>query len=278
MKLGFHISIVGGFRNVIKRAKARGCSTLQLFTRNPRGWKYNPLDDEDIRQFREGIMREHIFPVFVHMPYLPNLASNDSSLVRRSVNSLIEDLLRSEKIGAQFLIMHLGSSKNVEQGIDQMIRGINKSFSRVENNVRLALENTAGSGNELGYKFEQIKAIIDGIDNKGRIGVALDTAHAFEAGYDLRTEDRIATVVKEFDSKIGLKKLFLIHLNDSKTKLASRSDRHWHVGKGEIGKGMCFILNHPSLKNMPFIMETPRMNLKDDLMNMRTVKRFLKKR
>jgi len=278
MKLGFHISIAGGFKNVIQRAEARGCETIQLFSRNPRGWKYSPLDTNDIALFRDGVKRKHISPIFVHMPYLANLASSTAHLFKRSTDSLIEDLKRSEIIGAQFLIMHVGSSEDKPVGIKQMIYGINRAFSKVKNNVVLLLENTAGSGNELGYEFEQLQEIINGVGDKKRIGIVLDTAHAFEAGYDLRTKDSVARTVEVFDEVIGLGKLRAIHLNDSKTKLGTRSDRHWHIAKGEIGEGMRHILNHPSLQNLPFIMETPRTDLKEDLMNMETVKRLLSKK
>jgi deoxyribonuclease-4 len=137
------------------------------------------------------------------------------------------------------------------------------------------LENTAGSGNELGYTFEHIKEIIDGIDQEKRVGVVFDTAHGFEAGYDMRSKDGVNTTIEEFDRLIGLDRLYLIHLNDSKTKLGARSDRHWHIAKGEIGDGMKYILNHPALQEKPFIMETPRDDVNDDLMNMRMVKHLL---
>lgn len=275
MKIGFHISIAGGFKNVVERAKQRRCETIQLFSRNPRGWKYNPLDQGDVALFKQGVKKEHISPLFVHMPYLPNLASSDTHLFKRSVVSLIEDLMRSEIIGAQFLIMHIGSSKNKPRGIKQMADGISTALSKVNNEVILLLENTAGSGNELGSEFEHIREIIDTVNEPERVGVVLDTAHAFEAGYDLRTQDSVDKTISEFNSVIGLKRLYLIHLNDSKTILGSHSDRHWHIAKGEIGKGMGYILNHPALHEKPFIMETPRAGKSDDLMNMRRVKTLL---
>ncbi len=278
MKLGFHISIAGGFKNVLQRAEARGCETIQLFSRNPRGWKYSPLDPEDIALFKEGVKSKQISPIFVHMPYLPNLASSTAQLFRRSVDSLIEDLKRSEVIGAPFLIMHVGSSEDKAKGMEQMMRGINRAFAQVKNNVVLLLENTAGSGNELGSEFEQLQRIMSGVDEKKRIGVVFDTAHAFEAGYDLRTKDSVAKTLERFDNVIGLHKLYAIHLNDSKTKLGSRSDRHWHIAQGEIGRGMRYVLMHPALQELSFIMETPRTNLKEDLMNMKTVKKLLGRR
>ncbi len=277
MRIGFHISISGGFKNVVERAKQRGCKTIQVFSRNPRGWKYGPLDSKDIEVFRRELYQSDIWPVFVHMPYLPNLATPKKELFKLSVSSLVEDLKRCEMLGARFLVMHVGSAPDESQGIQQMITGINQALDRVDNNVTLLLENTAGSGNELGYTFEQLARIIAGVRMKRRIGVVFDTAHAFEAGYDLRTQEKVRETFKSFNSIIGLERLKLVHFNDSKTKFASRSDRHWHIGKGEIGKGMAYIIQHPALKKLPFIMETPRTGLKEDLMNMRTVRRLLKK-
>ncbi len=275
MRFGFHVSIAGGFRNVINRAKERHCETVQFFSRNPRAWKYKPIDKEDITLFKKGIRKENISPLFVHMPYLPNLASSNAPLFKRSVGALIEDLKRSECIGAPYLISHIGSSEDEEKGIGQMVLAINTAFARVENNVTLLLENTAGSGNELGYTLAQIGDIVNRVTDQERIGVVLDTAHLFEAGYDLKTRRKVDKMIDEFHTILGLEKLHLIHFNDSKTKCGSRSDRHWHVGQGEIGKNMRHILQHPALKNLPFIMETPRMDIKDDLMNLRAAQELL---
>jgi len=276
MRLGFHISIAGGFKKVVSRAKERRCMTVQFFSRNPRGWRYKPLDKEDIALFKKEIEKEDISPIFVHMPYLPNLASANPDLSRRSVAALIEDLQRSEFIGAHYLISHIGSSEDEEKGIEHMIDAINQAFREVKNNVILLLENTAGGGHELGYTFDHIEKIIKGVDEDKRIGVVIDTAHAFEAGYDLKTAKGVAQTIDEFHAIVGLDKLHLIHLNDSKTKCGTRMDRHWHIGQGEIGNGMRYILQHPTLTNLPFIIETPRMDVKDDLMNLATAEKFLR--
>jgi deoxyribonuclease-4 len=275
VKLGFHVSIAGGFQNVMLRAQQRHCETIQLFTRNPRAWKYKPLDQEDIAIFKNDIKTSGINPVFVHMPYLVNLASPDRSLRKRSLNSLIIDLERSAMIDAPFLIMHIGSAQNTKAGLKRMSRGIDQALSRVPNQVTLLLENTAGSGAELGHSFNQVRTIIDAVEQNTRIGVAFDTAHAFAAGYDLRTQAAIAKTFALFDQVIGYARLFLVHLNDSKAECGSRTDRHWHIGKGKIGRGIYHILHFPPLQDLPFIMETPRINLKEDLMNMRKVRKLL---
>lgn len=275
MRFGFHISIAGGFSKVVDRAKKKRCETIQLFSRNPRGWKYTPLNREDIKKFRRDIETSDIYPVVIHMPYLPNLASPDPALFKRSIDSLVEDLKRSEYLGATYLITHVGSrlSSSEEEAIIKMAKGINQGLKRVKNKVILLLENTAGQGTEIGYSFSHIGRIIRLIEDKRRIGIVLDTAHAFEAGYDLRTEGAVNKTLKEFDKFIGLKRLKLLHLNDSKTDIGSRVDRHWHIGEGKIGEeGFKNIVKHPLLEDLPGIMETPRKSDKEDLKNMAKIR------
>ncbi len=279
MRFGFHISISGGFSKVLERAKVRGCEAIQLFSRNPRGWKYSPLDEEEVKIFRRDFEKGNIRPIFVHMPYLPNLANPSKILLKPSVDSLCEDLKRSAILGAEYLIMHVGSSLGgeVKMAIKGVADGINKALAIVKNSVVLLLENTAGSGSEIGYSFEQISEIIRQINHHDRIGVALDVAHAFEAGYDFRTKETIDNTVSEFDKLIGLKRLHLLHLNDSKSDFNSKVDRHWHIGEGKIGlDGFKLIINHPAFKNLPGIMETPRTNTKEDLQNMKLIRSLVK--
>jgi len=155
-----------------------------------------------------------------------------------------------------------------------MSRGISRALKKAPNNVMLLLENTAGSGNELGHDFLQLKSIFDHVEQSQRVGFVFDTAHAFAAGYDLRTRKAVGRTISELDRIIGLHRLFLIHLNDSKTDRGSHRDRHWHIAKGKIGRGMAYILQHEALQHLPFIMETPRKDAKDDRMNMRMAKKL----
>ncbi len=274
MRLGFHISIVGGFKKVLNRAQKTKCQTIQLFSRNPRGWRQKNIEFNDCAIFRNDIKENGIFPVFVHLPYLANLGSSNERLLKRSVNSLIQELQRSEKLGAQFVIAHCGSNPVAKAGTKLMIESIIRAFLRVRNDVRLLIENTAGSGNEFGHNFEQLKEIIDGVGSD-RIGIALDTAHVFQAGYDLRTKKAVNNTIQRIEKVLNIDRIHLIHFNDSLTELGSRKDRHWHVGKGRIGKGMRFIINHPALRHLPFIMETPRTSYEDDLMNMTAARNMI---
>jgi deoxyribonuclease-4 len=163
-----------------------------------------------------------------------------------------------------------------DEALAAVIHGINRAIERIKNSVILLLENTAGQGTEIGYTFEQIQKIIDGVDEQGRIGVCLDTAHCFEAGYDISHQDGIERVLKDFDQAIGLKRLHLLHLNDSKTPLGSRRDRHWHIGEGYIGReGFRCLINHPLLNHLPGIMETPRKDTVEDLKNMEVIRSLI---
>jgi len=275
MRFGFHISIAGGFSKVAGRARLRGCDTIQFFSRNPRGWKYDPLDDEDVKAYRNTIKSSDLFPVFLHLPYLPNIASRESKFYRRSIDSIVADLDRAEMLDAQYLIIHIGHRMESSEGeaVEAVCDGIDQAFERVENKVILLLENTAGQGSEIGYSFEQIKKIIDGVQVKKRMGICLDTAHTFEAGYDLSNKAGLERTLELFDKAVGLKRLHLLHMNDSKTPLGSRKDRHWHIGEGHIGiEGFRNIVNHPSLTHLPGIMETPRSDTVEDLKNMKVIK------
>lgn len=280
MRFGFHISIAGGLSRVSPRAVAKGCQTIQIFSRNPRGWNYSPLAQREVESFRSGISQEGIEPVVVHMPYLPNLANPRPEFYRRSLGSLCEDLRRANLLGAQYLVMHVGSSLGASQpeAIKRIVKGINTAFQLVETGAILLLENTAGAGTEIGYRFESFKLIFEGVSQRERIGICLDTAHLFEAGYDLSSALGLEETLNEFDHLIGLGKLSLLHLNDSKTPLGSKSDRHWHIGEGHIGlAGFRRIVNHSKLKDLSGIMETPRKSEEDDLRNMEVIRGLVEK-
>ena len=275
MRFGFHISIAGGFSKIVERADARDCETIQFFSRNPRGWKYSPLNKREVETFRSSIQSSHLSPIFLHMPYLPNIASLGSKFYKRSIRSIGTDLQRAEQLGTQYLIIHIGHrlEASEDQAIEAVSQGIDQAFTKVKNGVILLLENTAGQGTEIGYTFDQIKRIIEGVSDHERMGVCLDTAHSFEAGYDLSNKDGIESTLEAFDQTVGLKRLHLLHLNDSKTPMGSRKDRHWHIGEGYIGReGFRCLVNHPLLTHLPGIMETPRKDTVEDLKNMKVIR------
>jgi len=280
MRFGFHISIAGGFSKVVERARMRGCETIQFFSRNPRGWKYSPLNKREVEVFRASIQSSSLFPVFLHMPYLPNIASPKSKFYKRSIHSIATDLQRAEQLGAHYLIIHIGHrmESSEDEAIETVSQGIDQAFEQVKNHIILLLENTAGQGTEIGYTFNQIKKIIEGVHDHSRMGVCLDTAHSFEAGYDLSNKDGIEKTLETFDQTIGLNRLHLLHLNDSKTPMGSRKDRHWHIGEGYIGlEGFRGLINHPLLRHLSGIMETPRKDTVEDLKNMEVIRSLVEK-
>lgn len=271
MRFGFHIWIGEGFSKVPELARKRRARTIQFFSRNPRAWALSLISEEEVKKFREGVEALDIKPLFLHMPYLPNLVSSKEDFYIKSIDALSKELERAEILGAQFLITHMGSRREAseEESIERLIKAINYSLDRVRNKVTVVVENTAGQGKQIGYKFSQIKTVIDGVENRERIGVCLDTAHAFQSGYDLSQRDGLERTLEEFERLIGLDKLKLLHLNDSKTPLGSRVDRHWHIGEGYIGsEGFKNIVNHPKLFHFPGIMETPHKREEDDIRNM----------
>jgi deoxyribonuclease-4 len=274
VRFGFHVSIAGGFGQVRERAEKLGCETVQMFASNPRGWAVAQLGAEDIAAFRAGIAASGISPVFVHAPYLPNLAASGAG-AGRSAKALAVQVQRCAALGVPYLVVHVGKALGAgeERALAQVSKNLDAVLARAPETVTMLLENTAGMGTETGFKFEQVAAIITGVKARDRVGVVLDTAHAFEAGYEFRTRAGLDSTLREFDRHVGFSRLHLIHLNDSKTGFGSRVDRHWHIGKGEIGKeGMKQIVNHPLLKNLPAVMETPKKTPADDRMNMRAVR------
>jgi deoxyribonuclease-4 len=209
------------------------------------------------------------------MPYLPNIASSKSKFYQQSIRSIVTDLQRAEQLGAQYLIIHIGHrmESSEDEAIESVSQGINLAFEKVKNGVMLLMENTAGQGTEIGYTFEQIKKIVEGVHDRQRVGVCLDTAHTFEAGYDVSNKEGLEETLEKFDKTVGLRRLHLIHLNDSKTPLGSRKDRHWHIGEGYIGlEGFRHLVNHRSLGHLPGIMETPRKDTVEDLKNMKVIR------
>jgi deoxyribonuclease-4 len=279
MRLGFHISIAGGFSRVVPRALKLGCETIQLFSRNPRAWRESLATQDELLKFKDALAQAGIYPVFVHAPYLLNLASPDRDLYARSISWLSDELVQAEKMGASFVIVHTGNrcGNEEKQAFQRVARAINSAFTKANDSVQLLLENTAGQGTEIGYKISHLQKIIKQIEDRDRVGICLDTAHAFAAGYELTHARGLDHMIKEFDQGVGLAKLKALHLNDSKVPFGSKKDRHWHIGKGEIGlAGFAKIINHPKLSHLPGIMETPRSSDLDDRRNMKVMRILIK--
>jgi len=277
MRFGFHISIAGDLTRVAERAARLSCRTVQIFAGNPRSWKSKDLDPVKIMTLRQALVQRDIGPLFVHMPYLPNLAAEDDELYERSVLVLCDMLERTGKLGASGLVTHPGhyGRKGEAEALCRIAAAVNRALAAVPNGVPILFENTAGQGKEIGPQFRQLGMLLKQVNDRSRVGVCLDTAHAFAAGYDLSTKDGLDLALAELGKAIGLKKLRLLHLNDAKAPLGSRVDRHCHIGEGYIGaEGMKRIVTHPLLMGLPAVMETPKKKADDDIRNMETVLRL----
>ncbi|MCQ1539255.1 deoxyribonuclease IV [Methanocalculus taiwanensis] len=268
--IGVHVSIAGSIDRAVSRAVERGCDTFQIFSRNPRGWSYKPLAEESAITFIRELKVSGIGPAVVHMPYLPNFASEKEGVYSRSVESLIVELSRCYALSVPFLVTHLGhhGSSGKQSGRRRVADAINSALEDAPAGVFLVLENTAGEKNSVGSDLADIGDIIGKIHEQKRIKVCFDTCHAFAAGYDLRTPEVVGETFDMFDADIGLDRLSVIHLNDTKGTLGSGLDRHEHIGLGQIGEeGIRSVLRHPRLRNLPFIMETPEDDTRDDIGN-----------
>jgi len=275
LRLGVHVSISGTIDQAADRAKELGCETFQMFTRNPRGWKFKKLDKGEVKEFRRKVELFGFTPVVSHMPYLPNFSSPKKRIYNKSLKSLIAELDRCATLGIPYVVTHLGShlGKGVDVGLEQIVTAVNQALLKNESDVMLLLENTAGTKNSMGSSFEEIKRILDRIERKDRVGVCFDTAHGFAAGYDLRTAQGVNGTIDRFDSTLRLNLLKVIHLNDSKGDLGSGRDRHEHIGLGFIGEeGFRALFHHDAVRDLPFIMETPMDTRRDDVGNIRKVR------
>ena len=278
MRLGVHISGVSKIYETLDVAHELGCKTMQIFSRSPVRWRERGLAPEDINEFRRRRKKLKINPVFIHIPYLINLASPNPRLFKASIEAYIEDIVEADALKADYIVTHMGSHKETseEQGIARFTAALNSIIEKTKSeSVNILLENTAGSGSWLGYRFWHQRKIIEGLAHRERVGLCLDTAHAYLAGYDLTTKEGLGVLLDEIDGEVGLSLLKLIHLNDARGALGSRHDRHAHIGKGSIGiEGMRRIINHPRLKNLSFILETPKDTKDADRQNLKLVKKL----
>ncbi len=276
VRVGCHVSIAGSLAMSVERAVERGCDTFQIFTGNPRGWKVKDLDREMVEAFRDAVAKSPCSPVIAHMPYLPNLASPKEEGWQRSVDTLILQLRRCEVLGIPYLVTHLGSHLGAgpESGEKQLTRALSEALAAPDTGeVKLLLENTSGSKNSMGSTFSDIGQIINGCDGNPRLGICFDTCHAFAAGYDLTNGSVINATLEEIDAAAGLDRLLVMHLNDTKSPCGSHLDRHEHIGLGGIGKeGMRMLINHPVIRSLPLICETPVDEIRGDAENIQAVR------
>lgn len=280
MRIGFHVSISGGFSLAAQRAYELGCTCMQIFSRNPRGWTVKPLDAGDVAEFKRLRTQWDIGPVFVHTNYLINLASAKPDLYEKSIEQFVVDLERTETLGAEYLVTHLGSASGQEPAwmIERVAHALNMAMKLHQLKAVILLENTAGEKGDIGYELEQMQEVILRLDDAKNIGICYDTCHGFAAGYDIRTKKDVDAVARKIEATVGLKRLKGMHLNDCLRDFGSHVDRHWHIGEGKVGlDGFKVLLNHAAFKDVPKIMETPKETEEDDPRNMKTVKALMKR-
>ncbi len=277
MKLGAHISIAGGVFEAVDRARRCSCDCMQIFSRSPRGWQAPELSKNDVKEFKRRRKEAGITPLVIHSPYLINLASPDKELYEKSLKSCIEELKRADLLGAEYFVTHLGSHKGagVGAGVSRFGAALDKIYKELNPGVMILLENTAGGGNNLGGTFREINEVMKASRHKKRLGLCFDTCHAYAAGYDIGHKNGLEDTLFEIDSLMGLDKLRVIHLNDSKGDLGSHLDRHEHIGEGKIGiSGFKVILGHPRLEKPAYIIETPKKGPDSDLLSIKKIRKI----
>lgn len=275
MRVGVHVPIAGGLGKALVWAQQSGCTTIQIFSRSPRGGAAPVRSAEELERFDAQLRQLDITPLAVHAPYIINLASPDEAMWAQSARLYLDEYRRVAQLKARYLVTHVGSHRGSGEaaGIARVARALTDTLEAGTPAAMILLENTAGSGQGLGYSFEHLAAMREQTPARAHVGICLDTAHLFAAGYPIHTADGLEETLERFDRLVGLEHLKLIHLNDSKVPLASRVDRHWHIGQGQIGlAAFGRIINHPSLRGLPFILETPKSALEDDQRNLSVVR------
>jgi deoxyribonuclease-4 len=275
-KIGLHVSAAGGAANAPANAKEFGAECFQFFSRSPRGGGAPPISDEQAQLFRDRC-QEYDFESYIHTPYYINFASKNSKIYHGSIKTVREELERGTKLGVKYVMTHMGSAKDhvsdttdsrvPETAIKQAIAGLKKVFEGSPKlTTQLLLEISAGAGAVLGDSFEELAQLLKGLGRKD-VNICLDTCHLFASGYDLRTKDAVDETMVKFKKHLGLSRLKLVHMNDSKAGLGEHKDRHEHMGKGHIGAaGLKAILHHPAFAKVNFILETKHdQYIKDDL-------------
>lgn len=277
--MGAHVSVAGGLSRAVERGEAIEATALQVFTKQPQRWAEPDLEDDDVAEFRRAVRGSEVRVTAAHDSYLINLATEKPDLLGKSRAAFRAELERCVRLGIDFLVTHPGNATggDREAALRQNARVVAEVLGEVPGRTRVLLETTAGSGTALGWKFEELAELLDGIpaELRPRTGVCLDTAHVFAAGYDLR--DDFDGVIEAFDRSVGLEHLHLLHLNDSRAPLGSRVDRHHHIGRGELGEeGFRPVMRDPRLRDVPRVLETPKDDdaAASDRRNLETLRRL----
>jgi len=279
MRLGVHVSAAGGVELAPERAAALGLETFQFFTRPPQGGRVSPIPKETAAKFRASCEKHDFETCYVHAPFVINLASKEERIRASTIDILKQELERASALGARAVMFHPGSANGVgeEQAEKLVVAGLQKILDGYMGSSQLLIEISAGAGMVIGDTFEEIARLLEGAASD-RLGVCFDTAHAFASGYDLRTPESVATVMKNFDKTVGFDRLYLTHLNDSKVELGTHKDRHEHIGEGYLGLGAFRALAaHKQFGKLDFIMETEEEGWEQDIERMKKIREEIKR-
>ncbi len=259
---GAHMSVAGGLHKAVEAARAHGCATVQIFTKNASQWAARDLAADEVKTFRRALRASGLRGATAHDSYLINLASPDPALFRRSVEAFVVELRRAETLGLSYLVTHPGAhvDSGEEAGLERVARALDEAHARCPGfRVKVLLETTAGQGSTLGHRFEHLARILALTAEADRVGVCFDTCHVFAAGYALAPEAEYRATMRAFDRAVGLKRLRVFHVNDSLKPLGSRVDRHAHIGRGCLGtEPFRLLVNDRRFRNRPMILETPK--------------------
>jgi deoxyribonuclease-4 len=276
LRFGVHVSIKNGFTGAAGEALKLGCDGFQIFAGNPRGWARKELDPTETAGFKRLRAQTTLWPVVVHMAYLPNPASEDPELSRKSLQTFAADFGRANLLGADFFVMHPGKAKdNRESALQRVAAMVNRVLAEVGGPTLLLFENQAGMGSEIVAELEDLGRLLSLVDEQGRVGICFDTCHAFAAGYDLSSRQGWERTLDQIEKLMGLETIKVFHINDSTGDLGSKLDRHHHIGQGKIGlAGFEYMVNHPRISKIPGILETPQRDPEDDRRNLATLRKL----
>ncbi len=283
LRVGFHVSISGSPEDVVRRAEDLNCTTIQVFTHNPRSWHFKDLDREWNSEFRKLCEEEEIQPVYSHCNYLINLANPDDEALQKSIDCFRKELLYAKEFGCEYFVLHVGKHKGrgEEYGVERVAENINKCKDTIlKHEVKVLLETVAGQGTEVGVEFKTLEKIIKLVDDeiKEYLGICLDTCHVFAAGHNLKTEEGVEKTFEAIENTFGIEKLELIHVNDAKGELGGNLDRHANIGEGKIGaEELGYFLTRPEIKDIPKVMETPRSRKNIEEKDMRVLRESINK-
>jgi len=280
--LGAHMSMAGGYYKAVEIARRDGCDCVQLFTKNNNQWQGKPITDDDVAKFRTALDELKITHPIAHDSYLINMASPDRELWAKSVDALVIELQRAEQLGIPYVVAHPGAytTSSEKAGLKKIIRALNELHRQTRGIAACCLlETTAGQGSNLGWRFEHLATLLDGVKDPERLGVCFDTCHVFAAGYPMGTKKEYQATMREFNKTIGVKQIRAFHLNDSKKELGSRVDRHARIGGGEMGiEPFRHLMRDRRFRKVPMYLETPKGQENGqelDVINLRTLRNLI---